>query len=126
MRAVDTNVLVRLLVRDDSQQVAAAESFVAQGAWVPKLVLAEVAWVLEAVYQRTPMQIAASIEALLNHETLTIQEHEIIQSALSRFRARPSVEFADCLIVEIARKSGHLPLGTFDKSLGKLEGTHQL
>ncbi len=41
MRAVDTNVLVRLVARDDPTQVAAAENFVARGAWISHLVLAE-------------------------------------------------------------------------------------
>ena len=45
MRAVDTNVLVRLIVRDDPEQVDRAEAFVAQGAWVSLLVLAEAVWV---------------------------------------------------------------------------------
>jgi predicted nucleic-acid-binding protein len=50
MRAVDTNVLVRLVTRDDRKQVAAAESFVSKGAWVSTLVLTEATWVLTAVY----------------------------------------------------------------------------
>ena len=54
MRAVDTNVLVRLVTRDDTKQVAAAENFVARGAWVPHLVLAEATWVLTSVYERGP------------------------------------------------------------------------
>jgi predicted nucleic acid-binding protein len=41
MRAVDTNVLVRLVTRDDRKQVAAAEAFVNKGAWVSTLVLME-------------------------------------------------------------------------------------
>ena len=53
MRAVDTNVLVRLLVRDDLDQVKTAESFIAPGGWVSHLVLAEALWVLDAVYDRT-------------------------------------------------------------------------
>ena len=51
MRAVDTNVLVRLVTRDDPKQVRAAEAFVANGAWVPHLVLVEAMWVLET-YRR--------------------------------------------------------------------------
>ena len=50
MRAVDTNVLVRLIVRDDDEQASAADEFVAAGAWVPHLVLAEALWVLTSVY----------------------------------------------------------------------------
>jgi predicted nucleic-acid-binding protein len=41
---VDTDVLVRLVARDEAKQVAAAEAFAARGAWVPHLVLAETAW----------------------------------------------------------------------------------
>lgn len=41
MRAVDTNVLVRLLARDDEMQLAMAESFVRAGAWISQLVLTE-------------------------------------------------------------------------------------
>ena len=42
MRAVDTNVLVWLVTRDDTEQVAVAEAFIAPGAWVSQLVLVEV------------------------------------------------------------------------------------
>jgi len=52
MRAVDTNVLVRLMTRDDTKQVAVAEAFVANGAWVPHLAVAEAVWVLTSVYDR--------------------------------------------------------------------------
>ena len=50
MRAVDTNVLVRLITRDDARQATAAESYVTPGGWVGHLVLAETTWVLSAVY----------------------------------------------------------------------------
>jgi predicted nucleic-acid-binding protein len=53
MRAPDTNVLVRLITRDDKQQVAAADAFIASGAWVPHLALAETIWVLASVYDRS-------------------------------------------------------------------------
>jgi hypothetical protein len=71
--SVDTKVLVRLLVRDELDQVNAAESFIAPGAWVSHLVLAEALWVLDAVYDRTAEQIAVAVDRLLNHEELTIQ-----------------------------------------------------
>lgn len=126
MRAVDTNVLVRLVVRDDSQQVQAAEKFIARGAWVSQLVLAEAIWVLDAVYGRTAEQIASAVDMLLNHKELTLQDSDAVTSALESFRKRPAVGFSDCLIVEIARKAGHVPLGTFDRDLAKLDGTERL
>ena len=124
MRAVDTNVLVRLLVRDAPVQAEAAESFIAPGAWVCHLVLAETLWVLDAVYDRTPAQLASAVELLLDHQSLTLQDADIVRSALENFRGRPALGFSDCLVLETARKAGHLPLGTFDKALAKLEGTH--
>ena len=120
MRAVDTNLLVRLLVRDDATQVTAAEAFVKNGAWVSHLVLVETLWVLDAVYERKAAQIAKAIELLLNHNHLTLQDADVVASALESFQARPSLGFSDCMVLEIARKAGHLPLGTFDKGLAKL------
>ncbi len=126
MRAVDTNLLVRLIARDDADQVKAAESFVAKGAWVSHLVLAETLWVLDAVYNRSPAQIANAFDRLLNHRELTFQDSDVVALALERFRSRPSLGFSDCLVLEIARKAGHLPLGTFDRTLAKLDGTQHL
>jgi len=126
MRAVDTNVLVRLVTRDDARQVAEAEAFVAKGAWVSHLVLVEATWVLESVYGVSPALIATAVEMLLNHQHLTVQDSETASAALERFRSRPGLGFSDCLILEVARKAGHLPLGTFDRGLGKLAGTHWL
>ena len=126
MRAVDTNVLVRLVTRDDEKQVAAAEAFVAKGAWVPHLALAEATWVLAAVYDLGDAAIATAVEMLLNHKDLTLAESDVVASALENFRRRPALGFSDCLMLEVARKAGHLPLGTFDRNLGKLDGAEQL
>ena len=126
MRAVDTNVLVRLVTRDDPTQVAAAEAFIAKGAWVSHLVLAEATWVLSAVYDREAADIALTVEMLLNHKDLTLQDADAVTAALRHFRRRPSLGFSDCLVLELARKTGNLPLGTFDRELGKLEGAQRL
>lgn len=126
MRAVDTNLLVRLIVRDDPKQVEAAEAFIAGGAWVPQLVLAETIWVLDAVHERSPVQLAAAVEMLLNHAQLSIQEADVVERALTQFHARPALGFSDCLVLEVARKAGHLPLGTFDRGLSRLEGAQRL
>ena len=126
MLAVDTNVLVRLLARDDPRQAAAADVAVAKGAWVSQLVLAEAVWVLDAVYERTPKQLIAALDLLLAHESLVLQEADSVAAALAQYRAKPALGFSDCLVLEIARKAGHLPLATFDKALGRLGGTQRL
>lgn len=125
MRAIDTKVLVCLVVRDDPRQTAKADAYVAKGAWVSQLVLAEATWVLTAVYGLNDSRIGAVVEGLLQHENLSVQEPEVISRALERFRGRSAPEFADCLMLEIARKAGHVPLGTFDRRLGKLPGAER-
>lgn len=126
MRAVDTNVLVRLITRDDARQAAAAEAFVEKGAWVSVLALAEAMWVLSAVYERSSADVATAVEMLLRHKDVTLQDSDVVKEALQVFRKRPALGFSDCLMLELARKAGHIPLGTFDRELSKLNGVQKL
>ena len=126
MRAVDTNILVRLATRDDAEQARAAEAFITEGAWVPQIVLVEAMWVLSSIYALGPEKIATAVEMFLNHQELTVQDADVVAAALEHFRKRPALGFSDCLILEVARKAGHLPLGTFDRELSKLDGAHKL
>ena len=126
MVSVDTNVLVRLVARDDPEQVANAEAFLKNGVWVSHIVLAEAILVLAKVYQRDTAEQITILEMLLKHESLSFQDPDVIVAALDQFRSTPKVGFTDCLILEVVRKAGHLPLGTFDRSLSKFDGTHKL
>ncbi len=126
MRAVDTSVLVRLLARDDDEQVALAEAFVLHGAWVSHLVLAETMWVLESVYALSHADLIDAIEMLMSGEKVTLQKHEVVSAALGHYKESPSLRFTDCLILEIARDAGHQPLGTFDKKLAKVSDAQNL
>jgi predicted nucleic acid-binding protein len=45
---------------------------------------------------------------------------------LTLFRSEPVLGFSDCLILQLARKAGHLPLGTFDRNIGKIDGAQKL
>jgi predicted nucleic-acid-binding protein len=126
MRAVDANVLVRLVTGDDRAQARHAEAFISKGAWVSLLALAESTWVLETVYDRNAAEIATTIDMLLNHLHLTVQDADVARSALDDFRRRPSLGYSDCLMLAVGRKAGHVPLGTFDRNLARLEGTHRL
>lgn len=126
MLAIDTNVLVRLIARDDADQVSAAEAFIASGAWISHLVLAETLWVLDSVYELSRAQIADAVDMLLNHQHLTVQDSEVVVAALVNFRSRSGVDFSDCLVLAIASKAGHLPIGTFDRNFGKLDNVQRL
>ncbi len=126
MRAIDTNVLVRLITRDDPRQVAVSEAFVSRGAWVSHLALAEATWVLDAVYDLGTPKIAKTVQMLLDHRDITLQDPDVVSAALAQFRRKPGLGFSDCLLIEIARKAGHLPLGTFDRGLARLRGAERL
>lgn len=120
MDAVDTNVLVRLAVGDDPGQTPAAEAFVRRGVWVSHLVIAETVWVLRSVYGLDAVSVADAVAMFLDHPQLAIQDRDVVAAALSQFRARPAIRFSDCLVLEIARKAGHLPVLTFDRDFSKL------
>lgn len=126
MRSVDTNVLVRLMTRDDAAQAAAAERWVEPGAWVPLLAVAEATWVLSAVYDREPKAVATAVEMLLDHRHLVLQDADVVADALTTFRRRPALGFSDCLMVASAQKAGHVPLGTFDKGVARLDDAERV
>lgn len=121
-RAADTNVIVRLIVRDDAKQLAQATALASAGLWVSHVVLVEVAWVLGSIYELAADAVARAIALLLDHSELTVEAPEVVRAALAQVRGRRGIDFADSLMVEIARKAGQAPLVTFDRALAKLDG----
>jgi predicted nucleic-acid-binding protein len=126
MVAVDSNVLVRLIAQGDPSQTRVAKTFVHNGVWVSTLALAEAIWVLRSVFGFDAQHLSNSIEVLLEHDSVILQDATAVADALEIFRAKPVLKFADCLILALARASGHLPLGTFDRALAKVDGAHKL
>ena len=86
MRAVDTNVLVRILTRDDPRQVEAAEAFIETGAWVSTVVLVETLWTLASTYRQDSSGIEFAVDMLLNHDRLLLQDSDAVAAALDHFR----------------------------------------
>ena len=97
MRAVDTNVVVRLITRDDEKRAMAAETFVQKGVWVSHVVLVETMWVLNTGYDLGHAEIAAALDMLLNNADVAFQDAEIVVNALEHYRRKPKVGFSDCL-----------------------------
>jgi predicted nucleic-acid-binding protein len=91
MLAVDANVLVRLLARDDVSQVRAAEASITKGAWVSQLVLAETLRVLDSVYDLSRAQSETAVELLLNHKELSLQDADVVAAD----SCRPLAVFRD-------------------------------
>ena len=126
MEAFDTNVVVRLLVRDDEEQYQRAELVLRRvatgpGAWISSVVLAEVAWVLRGAYKFDRATIAAALHRLIAIDGVHVEDEATTRLALVDFEAG-SADFADYIILESARRSGALPLHTFDERLSSADG----
>jgi predicted nucleic-acid-binding protein len=121
VRAVDTNILVRLLEQDDPIQTSAVNAYQKDGGplWVSHIVLVETVWVLTSVYHRSRRELAGMLGALLGNEDIHLQEEAVVAAAVAAFRASKA-DFSDCMVLAVARSFGHLPLATFDKQLAKL------
>lgn len=114
MRAVDTNVLVRLLVNDEPMQAEAAQrAMAAEPAFILKTVMIELEWVLRSAYERSRAEIATSIESLLAAAGVIVEDSTSVEQAVAWFRQ--GMDFADALHLA---SSGHADaFVTFDLNL---------
>lgn len=121
MGAVDTNVLVRLLVADDPAQTKRAVAFLEahRPVWISTIVLVETVWVLVTVYLWSKAQILAMLQTATNSRDFAFQTVEPVRAAIHLY-ASSKADFSDCLALELARAEGHLPFATFDKAITKL------
>jgi predicted nucleic-acid-binding protein len=125
--AIDTNVLVRLVTKDDESQFKKARAFVEkhQPVLVTQLSVLELVWVLMSRYNLNKERTCQVVQALLEMRELNIQAPAILEAALNTWM-KSKADFADCFILETVMGASESPLGTFDTTLGKLEGCKQL
>ena len=127
MPALDTNVLVRYVVRDDSGQFAAARSLIGrcvaenQSLFVPVTVTLELEWVLRASYGFAKEDALQVLSSLFSAVELTFESERALEVALHLYR-EGSADFADCLHVALATEAGEQPLWTFDKAASRING----
>ena len=130
MIAVDTNVLVRYLVRDDLQQAEAARALLQsvtaeKPAFACREVVVELVWVLERAYGYSRERIATILEELVATEGLVVEAaHDVAQAAF-RYRAG-GAGFSDLMVVAAAKRVGAVPLYTFDRKAARLEAVELL
>lgn len=127
MLGIDTNVLVRFLVRDDETQFEKARRLikreVAAGrrVFVNQLVLMETEWVLRSRYDLPKSQIIAALSRLLEAADLQLEDEPSIEEALFIWKDA-AADFADCLIGAKNRRMGCRATATFDVKASKLSG----
>ena len=125
MIALDTNIIIRYLVRDDVKQSEAArallESLTAERpGYVCREVAVEVVWVLKRAYGYSRAQIAAILKELLITETLVFEVADDIAHAAFRY-SEGEAEFSDLMIMAAARRAGIRSLHTLDQKLSRFE-----
>jgi len=127
MIGIDTNVLLRLLVRDDDAQVRAAERFIAthcspdKPGFVSLVVVVETAWALRRFYLYDRSQIAAALGSLLNVAELEVESAAEVRSAIADF-ATSAAGLVDCLVARTNVAAGCEYTITFDRKAAKLKG----
>ena len=129
--AIDTNVLVRLLVRDDEAQYAAAQRLVDQAAAEePVLIvlgaLLETEWVLRSRYKLDKASIAGAFTALLESSDVEFEHPHTVEEALYVWTQHPGADFADCLLTARAAHLGRSRFLTFDAGAARLPGVELL
>ncbi len=125
MIGLDTNVLVRYIVQDDSRQAAAASLLIEtalsddEPGWIASIVLCEFVWVLEAAYGYTRNAIAPTLERLFEVDCFRLEAPSLAWRALDAYRS--GADFADALIALGNEHAGCDYTATFDRSASKLK-----
>lgn len=124
--ALDTNVLVRLLVRDDEAQFQAAKRLVDQAAAADQPILIvlcallETEWVLRSRYKLDKASIATAFGRLLESRGVAFEHEPTVEEALYVWSQHPASDFADCLLLARAAQLGRTRFVTFDAGAAKL------
>ncbi len=128
MLAVDTNVLVRVLVDDPSalDQCRVARQTVSDAGkvFVAQVVQIETAWVLVSAYGLSRRRLHDTLGAIANHPAFHLQRRDVFLLALQSYLTA-GANIADCMILADSVDAGH-ELVTFDRKLGKLSGARLL
>ena len=130
MRGVDTNVLVRFLVRDDFEETRRAREFLTvkctaeSPGVVNHIVLCELVWVLDYSYDYSREKILLALEGIIGAAQLTIPNRDDVRVALTEFQ--DGADFPDALIAIVNLRLGCEHTVTFDRKAGRRAGFRAL
>jgi predicted nucleic-acid-binding protein len=120
MIGVDTNILVRLAVKDDERQYDIAARFfqtqisAENPAYITLIAVAEFAWTLRRAYKFSDEHVIQILERLQNADNVEFERQETVANAASRCRSE-RIDFSDCLIAAIHQEDGCSHIVTFDR-----------
>jgi predicted nucleic-acid-binding protein len=114
MLAIDTNIIVRFLTRDDERQAARSLNIIeGNRIWISKTVLLETYWVLKSRYGFSAVQAVNGLKAMSAHRNAYLEHAEGVHKALALFDQ--GIDFADAL--HLASAAGASQFSTFDQKL---------
>ena len=119
MIGLDTNILLRFLLKDDPVQVAQVRALFRtltpeQPGWIGITTILEIVWVLSGNKALNREAVALTVSNLLSLDTVVVENSEAVAQALKGFRSGKA-DFADCLIAATARVAGCSRIVTFDR-----------
>ncbi len=124
--AIDTNILIRYIVRNNQEQADVARHFIEsltpeRPAFISREVALEFMWVLERSYSYPRDKIADTVLSLTSAPNIVVESKEDVVKAATRY-GQSSADFSDLLILAAANRAGANPLYTFDRRLARLDG----
>ena len=131
MKAIDTNVLLRLFVNDDKAQAAKARALFEAHAeeddslWIADVVLAELVWALSRSYGRPRSDVVTVLRALVGNATVKLESSACMVEATTLYELEPA-DFVDCLLAVKAKAQRCTALHSFDKKIKSLHGVSLL
>jgi len=130
MIALDTNVLVRYLVRDDERQAESARALLEsltteRPGYACREVVVELVRVLERAYGVSRERIATILQELAATQSLVVEAGDDVARAAFRYGAG-GPGFSDLMVLAAAERSGARPLYTLDRKAARLEGVELL
>jgi predicted nucleic-acid-binding protein len=127
LKAIDTNLLVRVVTRDSPKTADAIVAYLEGGDsfFVPITVTFELESVLRCVYQWKRPQVANALNTLLSTATLVFENESEIEAALDTMTTTRA-GFPDALHLLLAQLLGHTPFVTIDKAASRLPGAERL
>jgi predicted nucleic-acid-binding protein len=129
--ALDTNILIRLLTKDDPGQMVLVERLLQEAAdagepcFISDPVLCEVEWVLESSYRARRGDVLAAMQELFAGDLFVFEDREVLRQAIARYQ-ESKADFSDCLIGAKASARGARTTYTFERALAQEPGFTRL
>ena len=118
---VDTNIFVRHLTGDPPDQAAAATRYLAEAdeLVLADLIVAEVAYVLESVYNAPRADIALRLRAILGFPAIRVADPELLQRTVEIYDVH-RLDFAEAYLIASAERSGIGAVASFDRHIDRV------